>query len=46
MTIANNYKNAKAYEQAKQAFKKASNAFYQMNMYPAATYLTSYGHDI
>lgn len=30
---ATNYKNAKAYEQAKQAFKKASNAHYQNNIY-------------
>jgi len=29
---ATNFKNAKAYEQAKQAFKKASNAQYQMNI--------------
>lgn len=29
---ANNYKNAKAYEQAKQAYKKTSNAHYQMNI--------------
>jgi len=37
---ANNYKNAKAYEQAKQAFKKASNAHYQMNiLFTAAKHL-------
>lgn len=39
---ANNYKNAKAYEQAKQAFKKASNAQYQMNiLYTSAKHLDS-----
>eukprot|EP00026_Physarum_polycephalum_P006454 Phypoly_transcript_06497.p1 GENE.Phypoly_transcript_06497~~Phypoly_transcript_06497.p1 ORF type:complete len:326 (+),score=69.88 Phypoly_transcript_06497:33-1010(+) len=37
---ANNYKNAKAYEQAKNAFQKASNAFYQMNiLFTAAKHL-------
>jgi len=39
---ANNYKNAKAYEQAKQAFKKASNAQYQISIYyTAAKHLDS-----
>jgi len=39
---ATNYRNAKAYEQAKAAFKKASNAQYQNNIiYTAAKHLES-----